>query len=112
MKTLLFSALALAPLIAVADELTRNPFNHPAFDVPGPTGGSRTDPAAREPLVVSAILVAGDASLVSVGGTIIGIGEQAAGYVLESVAEEFAVFRRDDETVTISLYEQVDNDED
>ena len=109
---LLCSVLALAPLCGDADELTRNPFNHPEFDEPAPAGGGRADPVAREPLAVSAILVAGDASLVSIGGAIIGIGEEAGGYVLESVGEEFAVFRRGDETLTISLYEQVDSNED
>lgn len=89
-----------------AAKLRRNPFEHPNLDAQaadrGPTGARLDDGSLR----VRAILVAGDRSLVNVNGTILGIGEEHFGYVLRSVAEEAAVFSRDGESITISLFEQ------
>ena len=88
------------------EDLRRNPFEHPKLDAEAPnqrpTDGRLDDGTLR----VRAIVVAGERSLVSVNGTILGIGEERFGYVLRSVEEEAAVFSRDGETLTISLFEQ------
>ena len=94
-----------------ADELRRNPFNHPEFETEAPRSVDRPGVAA-DPLVVSAILAAGDASLVNVDGSIIGIGDEVSGHVLESVGEETAVFRRGGEIVTVSVFEQAEDNDD
>ena len=96
---------------AHGDEVRRNPFEHPVFSEAPADSGTASGRAATETLLVSAILVAGNQSLVSVNGRIVGIGEEAMGYVLRSVAEEVAVFTRGEESVTISLFEQEADDD-
>jgi len=43
--------------------------------------------------------------LVNLGGNIIGVGEESAGYLLVEVGQEYAVFRRGQETITMRLSE-------
>lgn len=108
--------LAVAALLssfdAVADDERRNPFRQPAFltepALAAPLPGSPGDAV----LLLTAIVVAGDDSLVNVSGTVVGVGEEVLGYVLQSVDEETAVFSRGDETLAVSLFESGDRDED
>ncbi len=110
-------SLLLAVLILTAagscpgDELRRNPFDHPNLDIPAPAADVRNGVVSDETLRVSAILLAGAESLVSVNGTILGIGEERDGYVLRAVEEEIAVFSRDGKTIAISLFEQPTDDD-
>lgn len=90
----------------IGDELRRNPFEHPNFDAEIPQAGSRPGIVSDEDLRVSAILIAGERSLVNINGTILGLGEEQNGYVLQAVEEEEAVFSREGRTITISLFEQ------
>ena len=109
----LMLALLMLPAasISLGDELRRNPFDHPKLDAPASEITARSGVVADETLRVSAILVAGDRSLVSLNGAILGIGEESFGYVLRKVDEEIAIFTRDGETITISLFEQGDDDD-
>ncbi len=85
--------LLLATTAVSAELLSRDPFQPPAeFTVaPGKPG--------QAPL-----LLAGDQSLVNLGGELLGIGESANGYQLLQVGETHAVFQRGDEVITLTLY--------
>lgn len=89
---------------AVGDDARRNPFAHTVDDTP-----ELAAPAGQldeEELQVTAILVAGEKSLVNVNGSLIGVGEQQFGYRLLRVGEESATFVRDGETVIVSLFDR------
>jgi hypothetical protein len=84
-----FAAL-LGTLTAQASDtppLANNPFLRPRV-------AEQTAPVepASPPLELRAILLAGDASRVDVGGRIVGVGEALDGYRLVSVTEDGAVF--------------------
>lgn len=96
--------LSLAALTS-ADELRRNPFVHPKFETVAPAPARGTAAPDEEPLRVSAILLSGAKSLVSMNGNVLGIGEEHAGYVLTSVAEESAVFMHRGKAITIPLFD-------
>ena len=88
---------------AVAAELKRNPFRSP-LQMVGPSAGSPLAASASGNLELRAILVGDPQSLVNLGGQIMGVGDEIAGYKLISVAEEHAVFLYNNEMVTLSLY--------
>jgi hypothetical protein len=91
-----------APLLA--DELRRNPFVHPKFELEVAAPNRGTAVPDEEPIRVSAILLADEKSLVSINGVVLGIGEGHEGYVLKSVAEESAVFVHRGKAITIPLF--------
>ena len=102
-----FSCAAVA-----ADTERRNPFRQPAFLSEAALTAAATGNPTDGSLLISAILVAGNDSLVSVSGTVIGIGEEVRGYTLKSVDEETAIFARGNETLTVSLFSEGVSDED
>jgi hypothetical protein len=53
--------------------------------------------------VLFAVLVAGDDSLVNVGGTILRVGEEFDGYRLLRVREDTAVFTRNGQQVVLTM---------
>ena len=87
-----------------AELLRRDPFQPPAdlMAAPAATGGASLTPGTQPQ--IRGILVAGDQSLVNLGGELLGIGESANGYRLLQVREDHAVFQRGDEVITLSLY--------
>lgn len=108
---------ALAVLLLVgtvlrvsADEQRRNPFAH-EFDGPPAEAADVDEHLHEEELEVTAILVAGDRSLVTINGNVIGVGEESFGYRLMSVAEESATFLHEGAAVTISLFEERQGEE-
>ena len=107
-RTLVFVA-ACASGLCSAEEARRNPFLRPVILAPGPE--STRGAVETDPLSVAAILSAGDDSLVTVDGVIVGIGDAVSGYVLRSVLEEKAVFVRGDDVVTVSIFDVDEADE-
>lgn len=93
--------LALATT-AWADE-RRNPFAH-SLSVAAPDSPAADDTLDDEDVQVNAILVAGGKSLVSVNGSVIGVGEETLGYRLLAVGEDSATFERRGSVVTLSLF--------
>lgn len=102
-RVIYVALVVLVTMAANAERLRRDPFQPPAEfadavarpnALTGRTGGK---------LEVRGILLAGDQSLVNLGGEIIGPGEEANGYLLLEVAEDHAVFQRGEEIVTLSL---------
>lgn len=93
------------------DDGRRNPFAH----TPKPVTDSGLDAAATNRpatrMQVRAILLAGEQSLVSIDGTLLGIGESYRGFLLQSVQENAAVFVRDGDTLTVPLFEPRESDE-
>lgn len=90
---------------AVAAELKRNPFRSP-LQLVGQAIGLPLAANSGGDLELRAILVGDPHSFVNLGGQIMGVGDEVAGYKLVSVAEEHAVFLRDGEMVTLSLYSE------
>lgn len=98
--------LSLAALLgarpALADDaptLANNPFLRPQLVERAPAA----DPAASPLLELRAILSAGDASRVDVGGHIVGVGEEVNGYRLISVSEDGAVFEHAGRSIHVPL---------
>ena len=101
------AALLLFAWAAVsADTERRNPFAHTLESAADGGTAATPDQLDEEELVVSAILVAGGQSLVNINGSVIGVGEESFGYRLVAVSEESATFVHDEETVTVSLFDQ------
>lgn len=102
--TLTIFILSIAAMSAVAaNELRHNPFRVPV-DVSGDSrSGGGSSPAGTRPTLIG-ILLGNDEPLVNLDGKVIGVGEEAGGYLLVEVGQEHAVFRRGDETITMSLY--------
>lgn len=94
---------------SAASELRHNPFRAPV-DVTGSSSSGSGRPASNARPTLIGILLGDDQPLVNLDGTIIGVGEEAAGYLLVEVGPEHAVFRRGEETITMSLYPS-ENDE-
>jgi len=105
---LLIGVLAI-PVVG-AEQLQHNPFRPPVdlSGTAGSSGGGAASTVARPTLI--GILLGKDEPLVNLGGDIIGVGEEASGYLLVEVGQEYAVFRRGEETITMSLYPG-DNDD-
>ncbi|MFW2403872.1 MAG: hypothetical protein ACN4GT_03825 [Gammaproteobacteria bacterium] len=113
LRIMLTLALALLTTPANAQRLSRDPFEVPEEFLttaarPNALTGSTTGGKAE----IRGILFAGGRSLVNLSGEIIGPGEEARGYKLLEVAEDHAVFLRDDEIVTLSLDPDKDSEQD
>lgn len=87
-----------------AELLRRDPFKPPAELLAAPVSNGSAPLAVGTQPKIRGILVAGDQSLVNLGGELLGIGESANGYRLLQVSEDHAVFQRGDEVITLSLY--------
>lgn len=112
-KAIIFGILlALLHLYSTgdADTLRRDPFKVPdEFSTAPAPAGVVTLASGGEPEILG-ILVADGKSLVNLNGTIIGLGEEADGYLLVEVDEEHAVFQHEDEFITLSLYPDEDDE--
>lgn len=100
MITILVFAL-IAPVATAAEPLHRNPFRVPIELVGGPIAERTTSrvEAGRGTLDLRATLVAGRRSSVNLGGSILSLGDEVAGYRLVSVREGEAVFYKDGEAI-------------
>ena len=99
--------LLIAPAATAAGPLQRNPFRVPIELVGGPTAERTTSPSAARPgqLDLRATLVGGRRSSVNLGGSILGLGDEVAGYRLVSVREGEAVFYKDGESIRLFVHE-------
>ncbi|MBT8143244.1 MAG: hypothetical protein KJO55_01000 [Gammaproteobacteria bacterium] len=107
------AGLAL-PLVASAVEapsLQGNPFNQPEWLSTARTAaGPAITGSARRRLDLRATLVAGKNSAANVGGKIVMLGEEIAGYSLIEVGEGIARFRYGDETISVSVAESKESE--
>lgn len=104
--SMMFLSLLSTSVIA-SGEIQRNPFARPPIEVlleQNLPVIERQEPEWRPEL--RAVLVAGEKSVVDLGGVILQVGESTSGYRLVAVGEGTATFSRDGERVVISLYEQ------
>jgi len=95
-------AAALLAVAARADDapLAKNPFVRPPLvELAAPESVA----AAPPPLEVRAVLSAGDASLVDVGGRIVRVGDEVDGYRLVAVSEEGARFVKEGHSFDVPL---------
>lgn len=100
----------LAGSPAGAYKLQRDPFKLPnEFTERRDERGVTVTVAGERPKIIG-ILMAGEESLVNLGGKVIAVGEEASGYELLEIGEERAVFRHGDEIVTLSLYPDQDDE--
>lgn len=88
------------------NESRRNPFVHPKFDTEAFVASPGETLVREEPIRVTAILLAGERSLVSVDGVVLGIGEEHEGYVLREVHDESAIFSHRGKSVTVTLFDE------
>ena len=96
--------LLIAPAALAAGPLQRNPFRVP-IELGGPTAQRAVSQSGSTPesFDLRATLVAGGRSFVNLGGSILSLGEEIAGYRLVSVREGEAVFWKDGESIRLSL---------
>ena len=97
-------ALLLVMTVSVAQLPERNPFQ-PPIDLTEPAAdrentGAQQE-AAPEPLDLRATLLAGERSSANLGGLIVSIGDEIAGYRLVSVQEREALLSKDGETIRL-----------
>ncbi len=86
-----------------------NPFARPYAAAEATTRTETLTPAERPTL--RGVIVAGADSIANLNGTLLAIGEEEAGYRLESVAEDRATFRFRDKPVTLLLEPPTDSAE-
>lgn len=103
---LILPALAASALLAAEPV---NPFSRPLLEPAPSPGAPVAEPMERPQL--RGVIVAGTQSLANLNGTLLGIGEEASGYRLESVTEEGATFLYEGEPVTLYLEERWMEDE-
>jgi hypothetical protein len=101
--------MALAPLVAVSSaepvDLRRNPFVPTLTASANRPGADSALQGAVQELKLKGILLTGRQPLVNFGGHIMTPGEEVAGYRLVAVREGEAVFNRNGQILTMSLYE-------
>lgn len=95
--------------LAHANDERRNPFAH-TLEEDADSGPAAVASAEAVEPKLSAILVAGDASLVTLNGNVIGLGEEALGYTLVSVTEESAALLQNDEVIHLQLFDDEETD--
>lgn len=91
-----FGTLALAEESRA--EVATDPFSRPDLSQTASQVAPLDTGAGLE---LRGILLAGDHSVVNVGGTIVALGEAIDGYLLTQVSEEAAVFRKNNESIRI-----------
>jgi len=99
---LLVAAAACTSQALAADvpPLANDPFLRPQLIEPPEPAPAE---AASPPLELRAILSAGDASRVDIGGRIVRVGEEIDGFTLISVSEDDALFERGGRSIRIAL---------
>jgi hypothetical protein len=100
------AALSVAALLGAlcvhasdAPPLAHNPFLRPRLEAQAPPAANPASPV----LELRAILSAGQASRVDVGGRIVAIGGEIDGYRLVSVTEDGAVFEHGGRSVRVPM---------
>jgi hypothetical protein len=93
------------PAWAASETLSHNPFKYSDLEAaagqPEAMQSSAPGPAWEPEL--RGIMVAGKSSLVNIGGTILGIGEEIEGYRLVGVREHEAVFQKGGGKVVVAM---------
>jgi hypothetical protein len=82
---------------AVAEPV--NPFAHPVFDASVAAGVPELAITGRREL--RGVIVAGKGSIANLSGTLLALGEEAAGYQLESVTDYSATFLHEGGEITL-----------
>lgn len=102
--------LCMGPLMtafsAEPPDLRRNPFVSPLNQDADGSSGADATPASGEELKLKGVLTSGDVPLVNFGGRIMAPGDEIGGYLLLSVGEGQAVFDRNGQSITMSLYSE------
>ncbi len=83
-----------------------NPFSRPAMAEPA-TGAARELRSDTLPQL-RGVIVAGAGSIANISGTVLSIGEEAAGYRLQSVTESSATFLHENREMTLHLEDTVE----
>lgn len=87
---------------AVGDKGKRvNPFSRPALSAP--VTGNVPELVASGTPELRGVIVAGPGSIANLSGTLLALGEEAAGYQLQSVTDYSATFLHGDERITLYL---------
>ena len=109
-RIITIAILSIIPLLnAVAAEpsfLRRNPFVSPLEQGANGSSGADAGRASNAELKLKGILLSGGQPLVNFGGQIMAPGDEVAGYLLVSVGESEAVFNRNGQIITMSLYSE------
>lgn len=99
-------AIYLPPVFA-EDLLRHDPFARPQLDVHAPGGtdmaGTVSDPGAPWNPLLTAVMLDGKNSLVSVDGEIVKMGEKKDGYRLIQVREHEAEFEKDGKHIVLKM---------
>lgn len=108
-------ATAWSPLFAAADEppiLVHNPFSRPPSEVPRVRDSiiERVDGDGAT-LDLQATMIGGMSRLANVAGRILKPGDEIEGYELIAVYEQYAVFRRNNEMMTVYVKPQLAEDD-
>ena len=77
-----------------------NPFSRPAIAPVAGAGRALNSDMQPE---LRGVIVAGANSIANISGTVLGIGEEAAGYRLQSVTESSATFLHENREMTLRL---------
>lgn len=113
------AVLVLLPtgfLLADTDErapaLQHNPFSRPPSEVLQrmPTESGRDSGTNSMPLL-QATMIGSVNKLANVGGRILKRGDEVQGYVLVAIHEQFAVFRKNGEDITVYVKPLAEDDE-
>ncbi len=87
--------------------LHNDPFARPLLDVQGSAQGADFEPGASWHPQLTAVMLDGKNSLVSLNGEIVGIGDQKDGYRLIRVREQEAVFKKDGKRIVLKMDDAV-----
>lgn len=102
----LFLLVLVAASVDAAGQLQRNPFRVPIeLDAPVAAAGGPQMELRPDTLDLRATLVAGERSVVNLGGSILSLGEEIEGYRLVSVSEGEALFIKDGESIRVFVDE-------
>lgn len=107
-RIMIITILSMTPLISAFSAepsfLRRNPFVSPLDqDANGSSSADTSRPSSAE-LKLKGILLSGEQPLVNFGGQIMAPGDEVAGYLLVAVGEDEAVFNRNGQVITMTLY--------
>ena len=109
LTTLILNLFVNSNAISDIDDkgLHKNPFIKPSYiSIVTKSGDVNTDHSySQADIQLHATLLSEDKSLVNVDGIIIFIGEKVKGYELISVGVGTAVFKKNDEEITLSVSE-------
>jgi len=107
-RIMIIAILSMTPLISAFSAepsfLRRNPFVSPLEQGANGSAGADAARMSSAELKLKGILLSGGQPLVNFGGQIMAPGDEVAGYLLVSVGEREAVFNRNGQIITMSLY--------